>query len=106
MKRIAILPHTAGRPDCHDLRAALGEFATGVTVITTRSPQGNQVRVTANSFASVSLDPPLILWCCSRQAPWRVTSSAGRRIHKNSASLDAPPRASTIRQLSRQRTSR
>lgn len=43
-------------------RNALGAFATGVTVITTRSAEGADVGVTANSFNSVSLDPPMILW--------------------------------------------
>jgi flavin reductase (DIM6/NTAB) family NADH-FMN oxidoreductase RutF len=83
MKQIAVVPHTAGRPDCRDLRAALGEFATGVTVITTRSPHGNQVGVTANSFASVSLDPPLVLWCCSRQAPSAPVFRSARRFAVN-----------------------
>ncbi|PLZ03261.1 flavin reductase [Burkholderia sp. WAC0059] len=43
-------------------RRALGQFTTGVTVITTRSPDGELVGVTASSFNSVSLDPPLVLW--------------------------------------------
>lgn len=43
-------------------RAALGRYATGVTVVTTRSARG-PVGITANSFTSVSLDPPLVLWC-------------------------------------------
>lgn len=60
---------TSGRFESRDLRAALGQFATGVTVVTTRSRQGRRVGMTANSFASVSLDPPLILWCYSGQAP-------------------------------------
>ena len=44
-----------------DLRRALGRFATGVTVITCESSLG-PLGITANSFASVSLDPPLVLW--------------------------------------------
>ena len=43
-------------------REALGAFGTGVTVVTARGPDG-PVAMTANSFASVSLDPPLVLWC-------------------------------------------
>jgi flavin reductase (DIM6/NTAB) family NADH-FMN oxidoreductase RutF len=46
-------------------RAALGQFATGVTVVTTATADGPQ-GFTANSFASVSLDPPLILWSPAR----------------------------------------
>ncbi len=44
------------------LRDTLGLFVTGVTVITTQAPSGERVGITANSFNSVSLDPPLILW--------------------------------------------
>ncbi|MBO6945012.1 flavin reductase family protein [Altererythrobacter sp.] len=45
------------------LRNALGCFATGVTVVTARTPDGEPVGLTANSFTSVSLDPPLLLVC-------------------------------------------
>lgn len=47
------------------LRDAFGRFATGVTVVTTRTPDG-PVGMTANSFSSVSLDPPLVLWCLGK----------------------------------------
>ncbi|MEM9058188.1 MAG: flavin reductase [Pseudomonadota bacterium] len=50
------------------LRRALGKFATGVTVITTRTAEGVRLGVTANSFNSVSLDPPLILWSLAKSA--------------------------------------
>jgi len=46
-----------------DLRDAFGLFATGVTVVTAVRPDGEPVGVTANSFSSVSLEPPLLLWC-------------------------------------------
>ena len=52
-----------------DLRRAMGGFATGVTVVTSRSPSGQAAGVTVNSFCSVSLDPPLVLWCLARRAP-------------------------------------
>jgi len=45
-----------------EMRAALGCFATGVVVVTTRSARG-PLAITANSFTSVSLTPPLVLWC-------------------------------------------
>ncbi|MEJ0045205.1 MAG: flavin reductase family protein [Rhodospirillales bacterium] len=45
--------------DARELRQALGAFATGVTIVTTGAPVG----LAANSFNSVSLDPPLVLWC-------------------------------------------
>lgn len=47
------------------LRDALGRFATGVTVITTAGPTGHE-GMTVNSFASVSLEPPLVMWCPAR----------------------------------------
>jgi flavin reductase (DIM6/NTAB) family NADH-FMN oxidoreductase RutF len=45
--------------DSRDFRNALGQFATGVTVITTRGANGRAVGLTVNSFSSVSLDPSL-----------------------------------------------
>ena len=50
------------------LRDALGCFGTGVTVITTVDEAGYPVGLTANSFTSVSLDPPLILFCLARSS--------------------------------------
>lgn len=47
--------------DPRAFRNALGSFATGVTIVTANSADG-PVGITANSFASVSLDPPLVLW--------------------------------------------
>lgn len=52
-----------------DLRRALGTFATGVAVVTTRAPDGRPVGLTVNSFSSVSLSPPLVLWSLSRHSP-------------------------------------
>lgn len=46
-------------------RDALGCFATGVAVVTTATEAGGKIGITVNSFSSVSLDPPLILWCLS-----------------------------------------
>lgn len=54
--------------DSRAFRRGLGNFATGVTIITARSPNGEQVGVTANSFNSVSLDPPLILWSIDKRS--------------------------------------
>ena len=44
------------------LRRSLGRFATGVAVVTCCAPDGRACGITANSFSSVSLDPPLVLW--------------------------------------------
>lgn len=48
--------------DSRELRRTLGTFVTGVTVVTTIDEEGKFHGVTANSFSSVSLDPPLVLW--------------------------------------------
>ena len=48
--------------DPRDFRNALGTYATGVTIITAIGANGNPVGLTCNSFASVSLNPPLVLW--------------------------------------------
>lgn len=48
--------------DGREFRDALGRFATGVCLITTTTADGRALALTANSFASVSLDPPLVLW--------------------------------------------
>lgn len=58
----------AGGVDRRALRHALGHFATGVAVVTTRTDAGKLEGLTANSFSSVSLDPPLVLWCLRRDA--------------------------------------
>jgi flavin reductase (DIM6/NTAB) family NADH-FMN oxidoreductase RutF len=55
--------------DPKHLRQALGRFATGVTVVTTRSPHGKLEGLTANSFSAVSLDLPLVLWSLQTKAP-------------------------------------
>jgi flavin reductase (DIM6/NTAB) family NADH-FMN oxidoreductase RutF len=54
--------------DKRALRTALGSFATGVTVITARNADGVLVGVTANSFSSVSLAPPMVLWSLDNAA--------------------------------------
>ena len=51
-----------------EFRASLGMFATGVTIVTARAADGALVGLTANSFNSVSLDPPLVLWSLARSA--------------------------------------
>ncbi|SMY09131.1 FMN reductase (NADH) NtaB [Flavimaricola marinus] len=63
MDDILLTPGTPFSPeaDTRAFRDALGAFATGVTIVTTDSADG-PVGITANSFASVSLDPPLVLW--------------------------------------------
>lgn len=60
----AISFHPADEPG-REFRRALGRFATGVTVVTATGPSG-PIGMTVNSFASVSLDPPLVLWSAAR----------------------------------------
>lgn len=55
----------ADAADARTLRDAFGRFATGVTIVTAPGPAG-PVGITANSFASLSLDPPLVLWSPAR----------------------------------------
>jgi flavin reductase (DIM6/NTAB) family NADH-FMN oxidoreductase RutF len=58
-------------------RQALGMFATGVTIVTARAADGSFVGLTANSFNSVSLSPPLVLWSLSRSAGSMASFSTG-----------------------------
>ena len=53
--------------DARSLRNAFGRFATGVTIVTTQTPDG-PLGITANSFSSVSLDPPLVMWGIGRHS--------------------------------------
>lgn len=63
------MPHVStSEADKRALRETLGSFATGVAVITTREDDGTPRGFTANSFASVSLDPPMVLVCIARTA--------------------------------------
>jgi flavin reductase (DIM6/NTAB) family NADH-FMN oxidoreductase RutF len=54
--------------DTRAFRRALGNFATGITIVTAKGPDGQKVGVTANSFNSVSMDPPLILWSIDKRS--------------------------------------
>ena len=55
--------------DPRELRTTLGSFPTGVTVVTALARDGRPLGITVNSFASVSLLPPLILWSQARTSP-------------------------------------
>src|SRR5579863_9784221 len=54
--------------DSNRFRQALGAFTTGVTIVTTLDADGSDVGVTANSFNSVSLTPPMVLWSLARSS--------------------------------------
>lgn len=59
---------TKEKLDVKDFRRALGGFATGVTIVSTRDKDGRNWGFTANSFTSVSLEPPLVLACIAKSA--------------------------------------
>ena len=50
------------------IREAFSQFATGITVVTTLDKNGKPIGLTANSFASVSLEPPLVSWCVDKSS--------------------------------------
>jgi flavin reductase (DIM6/NTAB) family NADH-FMN oxidoreductase RutF len=63
-------------------------FATGVTIVTARAADGTFVGLTANSFNSVSLSPPLVLWSLARSAGSMAAFSAGSHYAINILSAD------------------
>src|SRR6201999_2302589 len=54
--------------DSRAFRQALGCFPTGIAVMTATSDEASHIGITVNSFTSVSLDPPLVLWCIDRRS--------------------------------------
>lgn len=54
--------------DAREFRSAAGQYMTGVTVITTVDADGNPAGLTANSFGTVSLHPPMVLWCIGKDS--------------------------------------
>lgn len=71
---------TTDRIEPRYLRNALGQYPTGVTVVTTCSPDGRLEGLTVNSFAALSLDPPLVLWSLRRESPSLPNFLASRRF--------------------------
>jgi len=63
-----VVAREQARHDTRDFRAALGTFPTGVCLITTLGADGLPAGLTINSFSSVSLDPPMVLWSLARTA--------------------------------------
>lgn len=59
---------TAGNFDSRQLRQALGRHATGVAIVTARGAEQECIGLTVNSFNSVSLDPPLVLWSLANKS--------------------------------------
>jgi len=69
-------------------RQLLGRFATGVTVVTTRTSDGRPLGMTASSVASVSLDPPLLLVCVDRKNDMRGALEHARHFVLNVLAAD------------------
>ena len=64
-------------------RDALGRFATGIVVVTGVMPNGDPIGITVNSFSSLSLDPPLILFCLGKQTGKMTAFTEGDRFVVN-----------------------
>lgn len=71
-----------------EFRASLAMFATGVTIVTARSADGELVGLTASSFNSVSLNPPLVLWSLSQAASAMAALSTGSHYVINILAAD------------------
>jgi flavin reductase (DIM6/NTAB) family NADH-FMN oxidoreductase RutF len=71
-----------------EFRASLAMFATGVTIVTARTATGELIGLTANSFNSVSLNPPLVLWSLSQSASSMAAFSTGSHYAINILAAD------------------
>jgi flavin reductase (DIM6/NTAB) family NADH-FMN oxidoreductase RutF len=80
----------ASRPSFspQEFRASLAMFATGVTIVTARTAAGELVGLTANSFNSVSLNPPLVLWSLAQAAGSMAALSSGSHYAINILAAD------------------
>jgi flavin reductase (DIM6/NTAB) family NADH-FMN oxidoreductase RutF len=83
------MKHSSNQSDIDplDLRRAFGRFGTGVTVITTCTADGMRAGVTANSFNTVSLDPPIVLWSLAATSPSLATFRATQHFAVNVLTL-------------------
>lgn len=73
---------------CENFKKTLGQFVTGVAVITSLDPSQQPVGITINSLTSVSLDPPLILFCLKQQSPLLKTFKNCSHFAANILTLD------------------
>ena len=80
-------PHPAP-VDTRAFRLCLGRFVTGVTVITALAPDGRPVGMTVNSFNSVSLEPPLVLWSIDRRGSFYAAFAQAERFAVNVLGAD------------------
>ncbi|MDD2545232.1 MAG: flavin reductase family protein [Burkholderiaceae bacterium] len=90
MNRSPVRPARARPPSfsAREFRDALGMFATGVTIVTARNEAGELVGLTASSFNSVSLDPPLVLWSLAQAAASMPAFATGSHYAINVLAAD------------------
>ncbi|NKB20896.1 MAG: flavin reductase [Alphaproteobacteria bacterium] len=74
--------------DPREFRNTVGCFATGITVITTLDTDGAPIGLTANSFTSVSLDPPMVLFCLDRKVASFEAFAVGKPFAVNILAVD------------------
>ena len=86
-----------------EFRQALGMFATGVTIVTARAADGSLVGLTANSFNSVSLAPPLVLWSLSQAAG---SMAALSRVSHYAVNILAADQKALAEQFAQKKTDR
>jgi flavin reductase (DIM6/NTAB) family NADH-FMN oxidoreductase RutF/pimeloyl-ACP methyl ester carboxylesterase len=90
-KQPRFVPEFREGSDARTFRDALGCFATGVTIITAMGADGNPVGLTANSFTSVSLDPPLLLVCVANSAGSAPVLRSAERFAVNVLQIGQQP---------------
>jgi flavin reductase (DIM6/NTAB) family NADH-FMN oxidoreductase RutF len=88
-----------------EFRHALGMFATGVTIITASAADGRLIGLTASSFNSVSLQPPLVLWSLSRAAGSLMALSSGSHYAINILAADQKALAERFASMEKDRWS-
>ncbi|MEM9628601.1 MAG: flavin reductase family protein [Pseudomonadota bacterium] len=87
MQTAHALPAETG-VDQEAFRLALSRFATGIALVTTRNGKGDAFAITINAFSSVSLDPPLVLFCLGRSAFHYETFARAETFAVNVLSVD------------------
>jgi flavin reductase (DIM6/NTAB) family NADH-FMN oxidoreductase RutF/pimeloyl-ACP methyl ester carboxylesterase len=90
-KQPRFVPEFREGSDARTFRDALGCFATGVTIITAMGPDGIPIGLTANSFTSVSLDPPLLLVCIANGAGSAPVLQTAKRFAVNVLQIGQQP---------------
>ena len=92
------VPEYRSGSDARTLRDAMGCFATGVTVVTAMSEAGKPIGLTANSFTSVSLEPPLLLVCIANTASSRATLETAENFAVNVLHIGQQPTSNIFAQ--------